>query len=192
MPLINISSSQLRKNPSIKYLTKPIANYISANGLYIDEQIKPLLSPSRYQHTLRVMKLAMELTMKINKLLLKKVYIASMYHDVCKEFDDKNILTYSNNSHKHIHTLHGIAGANYVKKHFNINDKEILDAISNHVIPQTNCSLLSKILYCADKLEPARTKHDINNRLGMLKLIKKDINKYFPKLVSEIQQKYHD
>jgi nicotinate-nucleotide adenylyltransferase len=179
MPLIHIASSQLRAMPNPKFIPKPIINYIAQNGLYIEQQIKPLLSKSRYEHTLRVMKLALEIAKAIKYKFLKKVYVAAMYHDVCKEFDDKKITTYAKLKHQHIHVLHGFAGANYIKKHFNINDHDILEAISNHVIPNKNPSLLTKILYCADKLEPNRTKQDIHNRLQMVKLVKKDINKYF-------------
>lgn len=190
MPLINVASSQLRSNPNHKFIPKQIINYIAQNGLYINQQIKPLLSKARYEHTLRVAKLALEIAKAIKYKFLKKVYIAAMYHDVCKEFDDKKIIKYAQTSHKHIHILHGVAGANYIKKHFNVNDRDILEAISSHVIPNKTHSLLTKILYCADKLEPSRTKKDIQNRLGMIRLVKKDINKYFYELLSITQQKY--
>lgn len=192
MPLINISSSQLRSNPDIKFLTPSITKYIAEHGLYIDQQIKHLLSNERYKHTLRVTMLALEFANIIDKKLLHKTYIASMYHDVCKEFDDEQTKLYAKQTHKYPHMLHGIAGANYIKKHFHITDKKIINAISYHVLPNRNPSMLTKILYCADKLEPKRTKQDIKDRLGMIKLIKKDINKYFWQLVKLTQAKYKD
>jgi nicotinate-nucleotide adenylyltransferase len=179
MPLVKTSSSELRKEPQTKFLSPSVAQYIVDNGLYIDEQIKPLLSTSRYEHTLRVCKLAMQFANKIDKRLLKKIYIASMYHDVCKEFDDQCIRKYLKTKYQHLHIAHGMAGANYIKKHFNIRDSEVLEAISNHVIPNKEPSMLTKMLYCADKLEPKRTKQDIANRLEMIRLVEKDINKYF-------------
>jgi nicotinate-nucleotide adenylyltransferase len=181
----------LRIKPDVKFLTPPVTKYIANNGLYIEQQIKPLMSVDRFQHTLRVTKLAMDFAKFIDNRLTKKAYIAAMYHDVCKELSDKDIRKYTNQkTNKSIHVLHGIAGSNYVRKYFNIKDKEILQAIANHVIPQKNPSLLSKIIYCADKLESGRTKHDINNRIKMINLVKRDINKYFKQLYFLTQSKY--
>ena len=117
-----------------------------------------------------------------------------MYHDIAKEFDQNKTLNLVKKFNKYyyptIHTLHGLAAAKYAKKHFNVSDKEILNAISEHVIPHKKCSTLAKIIYCADKLEPSRTKEDVSDRVGYLNLVKKDLNKGFDKLYMEIKGKY--
>jgi HD-GYP domain-containing protein (c-di-GMP phosphodiesterase class II) len=86
---ILISSSQARVEPDKRYLPESVIDYISTHGLYIDNQIKPLMSPQRYQHTLRVAKLAQVLAQTNNPKLALKAYIAAMCHDVAKEFSDE-------------------------------------------------------------------------------------------------------
>jgi nicotinate-nucleotide adenylyltransferase len=87
--------------------------------------------------------------------------------------------------------LHGVASALYVKKHFGIKDKAILNAIANHVVPPKNIDILSMIIYCADKLEPARTKADVSNRLYYIKLAQRNLQQCFNELRSEIMAKYN-
>jgi len=154
------------------------------------------MSKYRLQHTLRVMKTAVEIAKSINQSLVQKAYIAAMYHDVCKEFDEKAIKQivanhYDKNLFPTWHTLHGYAAAIYIQKHFNIEDQQIINAVKNHVIPPKKCDELSMIIYCADKLEPARTKQDISNRKQLLQLVKKDLKVGFEKVLSEIQLKYN-
>jgi HD superfamily phosphohydrolase YqeK len=49
------------------------------------------MSSKRYQHTLRVTELAMDIAKKVAPHLIIKAYIAGMYHDVGKEFSDKQV-----------------------------------------------------------------------------------------------------
>ena len=191
---VHTSSQELQKYPNKKYLPKEIMQYISNNGLYIEQQIKPLMSIKRFEHTLRVKDTAIEIAKSLNYKKLKEVYIAAMYHDVCKEFTDSELIKYAKKYNKNhfptIHTLHGLSAANYIKDKFNITNKLILEAIKNHVIPPKKCSKLSKILYCADKLEPNRTKEDVSNRIKYLKLTKTNINQCFLLLYNEMKRKY--
>jgi HD superfamily phosphohydrolase YqeK len=47
------------------------------------------------------------------------------------------------------------------------------------------------LVYCADKLEPARTKKDVSNREGYVKLAKTNLKKSFDKLYKETNSHYH-
>lgn len=191
---IDISSHELRVEPNKKYLDTKIIQYILEHRLYTELQIKNLMSDYRFSHTIRVKDTALEIAKSCKYDDLNQVYYAAMYHDVAKEFSKEKILSlvkkYDKKYYPTIHTIHGLASAAYVKRHFNITDKVILDAISEHVIPHDNCSTLAKIIYCADKLEPSRTKEDVSNRIYYLNLVKKDLNKGFDKLYSEIKRKY--
>ncbi len=189
IPETDISSQQLRVTPNKEFLNPKIAKYIAENGIYIQNQIKPLMSIYRFKHTLRVVETAQYIASVNYKNLIKKAYIAAMYHDVAKEFNDEKIIQlvgkdYDKKRFPTIHTLHGCASAKYVKEHFNITDKQIINAINNHVIPLKNASTLDKIIYCADKLEPARTEEDIPNRDRLLKLARSNLNKAY-KIVLE-------
>ncbi len=192
----NISSKQLREKPNKKFLNLNVVKYIANNGVYAQTQIKSLMSDYRYQHTLRVAKTALEICSIKNKNLAKKAYLAAMYHDVAKEFNRDQILEiignkFNRNRFPTAHTLHGCASAVYVKQHFYVTDKEVLDAIYNHVIPPKKPSILSKIIYCADKLEPARTNKDMPNRAKLLLLAKTDLNKAYDQVLAYNKSRFN-
>ena len=193
-PSVNISSAELRLKPNKEYMTEPVINYINENGLYAENHIRNLMSEYRFNHTLRVAKTAMQIARAVAPKKVKKAYIAGMYHDVAKEFNEATILSmvknYDKKNYPTVHTLHGICSAMYIKDNFYINDEEILDAIRNHVIPPMECSTLSMILYCADKLEPGRTVNDVKNRRKKLSIVKKDLKKGFKLLYNEIKERY--
>ena len=193
-PSVNISSAELRLKPNKEYMTEPVINYINENGLYAENHIRNLMSEYRFNHTLRVAKTAMQIARAVAPKKVKKAYIAGMYHDVAKEFNETTILSMVKNYDKKlyptVHTLHGICSGMYIKDNFYINDEEILDAIRNHVIPPMECSTLSMILYCADKLEPGRTVNDVKNRRKKLSIVKKDLKKGFKLLYNEIKERY--
>ena len=54
--------------------------------------------------------------------------------------------------------LHGKLGAYYAKEEFNIKDKDVLNAIAYHTTGRPNMSLLEKIVFVADYIEPNRRK----------------------------------
>jgi nicotinate-nucleotide adenylyltransferase len=85
------SSSALRKLPEVKYLTPRVAKFIATFGLYVFNQVYPLMSRKRFAHTLRVTKLAIEIGKTISEFLAYQAYIACMYHDIAKEMSDSQI-----------------------------------------------------------------------------------------------------
>jgi len=52
--------------------------------------------------------------------------------------------------------LHGRAAAVFLRDHYGLRDKEILNAISSHVTGNMGMNSLAKILYIADKTEISR------------------------------------
>jgi nicotinate-nucleotide adenylyltransferase len=66
-----------------------------------------------------------------------------------------------------------------------------LNAVANHVIPSNKPTLLDMLVYCADKLEPNRTKEDVSNRIGYIKLAKTNLKKAFSKLYKETNSHYN-
>ncbi len=191
---IPISSEQLRRVPNKEFINSKVVKYIAAHGLYAINHVQSILSQKRFNHVLRVVDTALEIA-KANKYKnLDEVFLSAIYHDVCKETSEQELLKLVGKyDHKHyptIHTTHGLAGAIYAKKYFNITNRKVLQAITNHVVGSKNMSDLDKILYCADKLEPARTKQDVSDRVGILKLCQKNLNKGFNKLYREVTSKY--
>ena len=52
--------------------------------------------------------------------------------------------------------LHGKLGAYYAKARYEVDDEEILDAITYHTTGRPNMTLLDKIIFVADYIEPNR------------------------------------
>lgn len=127
----------------------------------IKEKVKAKLSVKRFEHTLRVEKVAVKLA-KINNFCEEKARIAAILHDYMKEEkleklkiickDVKEIKGYENMTE----ILHGFAAETTISKDFNIIDKEILNAIKYHTIGRKKMSLLEKIIYISDAIEEKR------------------------------------
>jgi nicotinate-nucleotide adenylyltransferase len=56
----------------------------------------------------------------------------------------------------HIDITHSILGAEVARRHFFVDDEEILQAISRHTMGNKNMSLLDKVILLADYIEPER------------------------------------
>ena len=54
------------------------------------------------------------------------------------------------------HLLHGPVAAQFVKQTFGLEDQDILNAIAEHTLGAVNMTLLSKIVFLADAIEPGR------------------------------------
>jgi len=92
-------------------------------------------------------------------------YLAGIAHDYAKELDSKLITKLVKNDGLPItelekekpNLMHGRAGAVLLREHFNINNKEILDAVAFHTAGSENMGPLSKVIYIADKTEVSRS-----------------------------------
>jgi predicted HD superfamily hydrolase involved in NAD metabolism len=121
------------------------------------------IGEKRYSHSLRVMETGAKLA-KIYNADLEKVKIAGILHDCGKISDETYLLKRAfdfgiilDNSMEHNHELiHGPLGAEIAKLEYGIEDIEILDAIRYHTIGREDMSILDKIIYIADYIEPER------------------------------------
>lgn len=95
-----------------------------------------------------------------------KAFFAGYTHDIAKERSSQEILHLAHlyKPHEIIEEerqfpllLHGRAGAGLLLRDFHLDDEDILDSITWHVTGVWPMSVLSKIIYCADYLEPGRT-----------------------------------
>ncbi len=130
----------------------------------IKENLEEVLSEKRYKHSLGVADEAVRLAERYGA-DSNKAYIAGLVHDCAKEIEnskakamikDKYGLTIdpiSMNTHK---LLHGPLGACIAQSEFDIYDPEVLDAIRYHTTAKANMSMLTKIIYIADYIEPNR------------------------------------
>ncbi|MEH7505986.1 bis(5'-nucleosyl)-tetraphosphatase (symmetrical) YqeK [Neobacillus drentensis] len=124
--------------------------------------VKVQLTDHRYQHTLGVMETAIALAKRFggNE---QQAELAAIFHDYAK-FRPKEEMKEIIVSHGFPQDLlefnselwHAPAGAYLVKKEAGISDPEVLDAIRYHTSGRPGMTLLDKIIYLADYIEPGR------------------------------------
>ena len=126
------------------------------------QKVQMHMSERRFQHVLGVEEMAIALAAKYGA-SEEKASIAALTHDYAKErpdeeFEmiilrdgyDQDLLNYSNA------IWHGLVGASMVQRELGIVDEEILEAIRLHTTGAAKMSLLDKIIYVADYIEPGR------------------------------------
>ena len=131
----------------------------------IQKKLKRKLSDSRYQHTLGVAYTSGCLAMKY-ELNINMAIVAGLLHDCAKymsgeemlECAKKAKLEMSNTEYDKPDLLHAKLGAYYAYKKYAIEDEEILSAIRCHTTGKPDMSLLEKIVYISDYIEPGRDK----------------------------------
>lgn len=160
----NISSTQIRTEIltlNYKNLDSIIKKYIIKNKLYhydILISVKRTLSPKRFNHTLNVIKLALNLSYKYN-LDTEKVFFAALLHDIAKDIPisrqieilKKHKIKNINNIYKKSpQILHQFASYVIAKEKYKIKNRDILNAIKYHSTSYKNPSILSKIIFISD------------------------------------------
>lgn len=131
----------------------------------LKKELKKEMDDSRYEHTLGVMYTCAALAMRYNY-NLEKAMLAGLLHDCAKcmpnakklKMAEKHHLEISELERKNPFMLHAKLGAFLAKKKYDIEEKEILDAIRWHTTGRPQMTLLDKIVYIADYIEPKRDK----------------------------------
>ena len=127
------------------------------------KRVESHLDKERYEHTLGVMYTAGAMAMRY-QVDLEKALIAGLLHDCAKGLSsDKKLklcekyqLTVSESERKNPGLLHAKLGAYIAKTKYGIDDMEIVDAIAYHTTGRPEMTLLDKIVYIADYIEPNR------------------------------------
>ena len=125
--------------------------------------LKRRLSPARLKHSLAVSHMAVALA-KHYGADEKKAKLAGLLHDYARELSTNSLLkkcaafgiVINTADRKEPVILHAPLGAELVARELAINDKEICRAIALHTTGGANMSVLDKIIYLADCIEPNR------------------------------------
>jgi predicted HD superfamily hydrolase involved in NAD metabolism len=131
------------------------------NNLILYKHVKKLLPPKRYEHTLGVVEVAIKLANKYGA-SVEKVEIAALLHDLAKYMSIDELHSYIECEQtleyygKFSELLHGFAGSNYAKQKLGVVDTDILNAIKYHTVGRRNMTLIEKLIYIADAIEPLR------------------------------------
>lgn len=132
------------------------------------EQIKQDLesiyhnNPKRLKHIYGVYETAIKLA-TIHGVDQDKVKLAALLHDITKSkplsYHQEKILSCYNESVLTTYTeplLHAFSAACVAKEHYNIRDESIIQAIESHTLGRPNMSMIEKIIFISDYIEPNR------------------------------------
>ncbi|WP_273326687.1 bis(5'-nucleosyl)-tetraphosphatase (symmetrical) YqeK [Vallitalea guaymasensis] len=148
------------------------------------------LSENRYEHTLGVEKTAISLA-KLYNVDIEKARVAALLHDCAKNLsDDKKLelcekynIEVTEEQKKNLDLIHAEIGSVMAKYEYEIDDEDILNAITYHTTGKPNMSNLEKIIYVSDYIEPGRTKAP--NLDEIRRVVIKDLDKALYMILSD-------
>ena len=139
---------------------------MSTSNIYkIQKKLRKYIDEERYWHTLGVMYTAASLAMRYD-ISLEQAQVAGLLHDcakcipnskklkLCRQYN----LAVSETEKKAPYLLHAPLGACIAKEKYDVTDPEILSAITWHTTGKPEMTVLEKIIFIADYIEPMRTK----------------------------------
>lgn len=129
------------------------------------EKLALRMDDNRLKHTISVAETASMLADKYDA-SIDKAYIAGLLHDnaKCKSNDELikecELLNIEirEPERRNPFLLHGKLGAYYAVNEFGISDEDVINAITWHTTGRPGMSLLEKIVFVADYIEPLRYK----------------------------------
>lgn len=133
--------------------------------LKIQKKLEKYLDEDRFHHTLGVMYTSAALAMA-HGCNINAAQAAGLLHDCAKCIPNKKKLKLcesykvpvSDFEKEHPFLLHAKLGAYVAKDKYGVRDSEVLSAITWHTTGKPDMTLLEKIIYIADYIEPARNK----------------------------------
>ncbi|TCD46745.1 HDIG domain-containing protein [Streptococcus sp. X16XC17] len=149
--------------------------YIDLSRQELLEKVQSAMGPKRFEHVLGVEKAALELAARYNA-DATKASLAALLHDYAKERPDQDFLdiidqygldqglkNWGNN------IWHGMVGSHIIRQEFGLEDDEILQAVERHTVGASQMTLLDKVLYVADYIEPGRDFPDVDEARAIAK-----------------------
>ena len=127
------------------------------------EWLKKRISEKRFKHTEGVVDTACELARRSGCDEFH-AQLAAWLHDCCKEVKADDLIAEAKSygivlhpvDEINGHLLHGPVAAAKVRAELGLTDSSILNAIAEHTLGAVNMTLLSKVIFLADALEPGR------------------------------------
>ena len=171
-PPVAISSTGIRERlaneDSVRYLVhENVRRY-----LLVHEQE----DETRFEHTKRVIDLSVKMARRFGADRdVPRAMLAALLHDIRKDSSgdaDNNI-------------RHGALAAETAEKEFGVTDPDVLNAIRYHTTGRAGMSLLEKIIFLADTVEPGRT-YEGTSRLRALCL--EDIDRGACAVLTELRE----
>lgn len=127
------------------------------------KQMEKVQDEKRYEHTLGVAFTAASLAMRYGA-DVKQAQVAGLLHDCAKCMTNEERLSICKKNKLEVtpvekanpFLLHAKVGAFLAKEKYGIQDEEILSAVRCHTTGRPHMTLLEKIVFTADYIEPSR------------------------------------
>lgn len=133
------------------------------------KQLEETLSPKRFKHSIGVMDTAVKLAEKYGE-DRGKAAIAGILHDCARNIEGQEVLelcgrygievNYITNLQPQL--LHGLLGAALARDVYGVEDEDVIRAIACHTTGREDMTLLDKIVFIADYIEPGRKFHGVD------------------------------
>ena len=129
----------------------------------IREQLADKLTTKRYEHSIGVSYTAAAMAM-VHGADMEQAALAGLLHDCAKCYSAEEKLRRCRKHHlpinafekKNPELLHAKLSAYYAQKRYGVEDAAVLSAITWHTTGKAAMSMLDKIIYIADYIEPNR------------------------------------
>lgn len=133
------------------------------NTRKIRRAIEKVQDDKRFEHTLGVVYTAMALAMRYDA-PLKNAELAGLLHDCAKCMDndkkisicEKHNISITELERRNPFLLHAKVGSFLAMDTYKVHDADVINAILNHTTGRPGMSLLEKIIFVADYIEPNR------------------------------------
>jgi len=147
----------------------------------IEDKLQKTLSPERMVHTRGVVEAALELARQYGA-DLEEARLGALLHDCARELRAEVLLELVQrygiplkDEDKVIpDILHGQVGARLAREEYGVTNETVLLAIERHTVGHPSMSLLDKIIFLADMIEPGRVFPGVDK---LRELARKDLDK---------------
>jgi predicted HD superfamily hydrolase involved in NAD metabolism len=154
---------------------------VKPDYMVIKEKLRHKLGMGRFEHTLGVAYTAACLAMRYG-CNAENAELAGLLHDCAKQYDNETLLKKCIKHHipvseaerKNPSLLHAKLGEYLARKKYDVDDPDILDAIRYHTTGRPAMSLMEKVIYVADYIEPRRFKAPNLDRIRGLAFVDLD------------------
>jgi predicted HD superfamily hydrolase involved in NAD metabolism len=131
----------------------------------ITNKLKKSLKKDRFKHTIGVAYTAASLAMRYGE-DIDRAFTAGLLHDCAKVYSSDEYVKMAKKYGISVNEfemqspglLHAKLGAYFAKEKYQVTDKEILSSIVCHTTGKPDMSMLEKIIFTADYIEPGRFK----------------------------------
>ncbi len=188
----DISSTEVRRRmyeaePVDTLVPRGVELYMYENAVYMPESIieirsslSGILKSKRLAHTMLTVREAVRLAARYG-VDTQKARLAALLHD-CIKLPNRELIAYadehcydiSDEERRSPYLIHARLGAVIAMEKYGVTDSDVLRAIENHTLGRVGMSLLDKVIYVADKIEPSRDFEGIDD---IRTIAYEDINK---------------